>query len=74
MSTKVYRNTTKETVNVLGIGEIPAGEQVSITTEYQPHVIPENYPGVIEVSEEVTEPAEVSEVEVPAKDAKKEEV
>lgn len=53
MSTKVYRNTNNEPVMVQGIGEIPPGEQVSITTEYQPPVILENYPGVFEVSTEV---------------------
>lgn len=52
MSTKVYRNTSNEDLNVIGIGVIPAGEQVSVTTEYQPHVVLVNYPGLVEVSDE----------------------
>lgn len=54
MSTKIYRNTTSKTVNVLGVGEIEGGSQVSLTTEYQPAIILENYPGIIEVSDEVS--------------------
>lgn len=52
MATKLYRNTTKETVELPGIGEIPAGGQVSVTTEHQPAIILENHEGVIEVSDE----------------------
>lgn len=52
MATKVYRNTGDTTLDVLGVGEIAPGEQVSVTSEYQPHVVLENYPGLQEVSDE----------------------
>lgn len=51
-TTKIYRNNSEKTLNVLGVGEIPAGEQVSVTTAHHPHVILENYPGLAEVSNE----------------------
>lgn len=57
--TKVYKNTTKETINVLGVGEIKGGDQVSITTEYQPPVNLANYPGLVDVSAEEERQAEV---------------
>lgn len=50
--TKTFRNTTKETINVLGVGEIPAGEQISLTGEFLPHVVVANYPGLIETTDE----------------------
>lgn len=49
-TTKLYRNTTKEDINVLGIGVIPAGEQVSVSSEYQAPINVANYPGLIDVS------------------------
>lgn len=52
MSVKVYHNTTEEDMNVLGIGVIAAGEKASVSSEYQPHVVLENYPGLNEVSQE----------------------
>lgn len=52
MSVKLYYNTTAEDMNVIGIGLIPAGEKVSVASEFQPHVVLENYPGLTEVSEE----------------------
>lgn len=55
ITTRVYKNTSKEDLIVNG-NEIPAGEQVSITTEYHQPVIVENYPGLKEITDEVAEP------------------
>lgn len=52
MSVKIYHNTTEEDMNVIGVGVIPAGEKVSVTSEYQPHIVLENYPGLKETSDE----------------------
>lgn len=50
---KIYKNTNKkDTLNVLGIGEIPPGEQISIVTDYHTPIIMENYPGLVDVIEE----------------------
>jgi hypothetical protein len=49
--TKIYQNTTAADMNVLGVGLIPAGESVSITTDYPPQVILENYPGLVDLTE-----------------------
>lgn len=49
MTTKIYRNDSKKAMNVLGVGEIPAGEQVSLTSEYPPAVVLANYPGLVDV-------------------------
>jgi hypothetical protein len=65
-TTKIYRNDSKETLDVLGIGEIPAGEQVSVTGEYQPQVILVNYPGLVDVLAEEAE----APVEEPVKEKK----
>lgn len=46
---KIYKNTTKEDINVVGVGLIPAGEQVSLAGEQHWPVVLENYPGVIDV-------------------------
>jgi len=50
--TKTFHNTTKKTINVLGIGEIPAGEQISVTGEYLPPVVLANYPGLVETTDD----------------------
>ena len=58
MTTKLYRNDSTETLNVLGVGEIPVGEQVSITAEFQPPVLLGNYPGLVDVlAEEAATPS-----------------
>lgn len=49
VSTKIYRNTSKKTLNVLDLGELKAGEQVSVTTEYHQPIVLANYPGLVEV-------------------------
>lgn len=61
-TTKIYRNNGKETVNVIGVGEIEAGNQVSITSEYHQPVVLSNYPDIEEVSAEV----QTAEPETPA--------
>lgn len=61
-TTKIYRNDSDKTVNVIGVGEIEPGNQVSITSEYHQPVVLSNYPGVVEVSDEV----QTAEPEAPA--------
>jgi hypothetical protein len=51
MTTKIYKNTGDETIMVTGLGEILAGQQISVTSEYQPQVVLANYP-TLEVIEE----------------------
>lgn len=48
-TTRVYKNTTKEPMNVPGVGIIDAGQQVSLTTEHQPVVFLENHPGLVDI-------------------------
>lgn len=48
-TTKIFKNTSKKTLNVLGVGEIAPGDQVSITAEYHQPVVLENYPGLVDV-------------------------
>ena len=48
-TTKIYKNTSKKTVNIVGVGEIEPGEQISITTEFHTPINLENYPGVVDV-------------------------
>lgn len=52
MSTKLYRNTSKQPLNVIGVGVIEPGEHISVTTEYQPTVILANYPGLVDATDE----------------------
>lgn len=52
MSIKKFRNTSKVDLNVIGIGVVPAGEEVSVSSDYQPHVVMENYPGLVDVTDE----------------------
>ena len=49
ISTKVYKNTSKVPIDVLGLGVIEAGEQVSVTGEHHQPIIVENYPGLVDV-------------------------
>lgn len=51
MSTRAYRNTSDKSLNVLGVGEIPAGGQVSVSGAYLPTVILENYPGLEDITD-----------------------
>lgn len=51
-TTKIYQNNSDEAVNVIGVGEIPAGEHISVTSDYHQPVVLANYPGVVEVVEE----------------------
>lgn len=50
-TTRILRNTSKDDYNVVGVGEIPAGEQVSISTVYQPAIVLENYPGLVDITD-----------------------
>lgn len=50
ITTKIYKNTGKEDVNVIGIGIIPANNQVSITSEFHQPVVLANYPTVVELT------------------------
>lgn len=52
VTTKIYKNTTKKTVSVFGLGEIKAGEQISVVSEYHQPIVLSNYPGVVELVEE----------------------
>lgn len=47
--TRIYRNTSKETYNIPGVGIIEAGGQLSITSEYPAPVNLQNYPGLVDV-------------------------
>lgn len=49
-TTKLYKNTGKQTLNVIGVGEIEPGQQLSVNSEYQPPVNVANYPGLVDVS------------------------
>ena len=51
ITTKIYKNTGMDTINVIGVGEILSNNQVSITSEYQPQVVLANYP-TLEIIEE----------------------
>ena len=59
MPTKIYRNDSTVDLNVVGIGEIPAGEQVSVSGEFLPAIILSNYPGLVDVLAEEEAAAEV---------------
>lgn len=50
--TVLYENQGKHQLNVPGIGEIKPGERASITSEYLPPVILENYPGLVDITDE----------------------
>lgn len=50
--TKTFHNTTSKTINVIGIGEVLAGEQISVTGEYLPPVNLANYPGLTETTDD----------------------
>lgn len=50
ITTKVYKNNGNEPVNIIGVGELQSGEQVSITTEYHQPVVMANYPDVVELT------------------------
>lgn len=49
-TTKQYFNTTDKTINVIGVGEVLPHDRVSIHTQYQPPVVLENYPGLIDLT------------------------
>jgi hypothetical protein len=60
-TTKIYENTTNESVDMIGVGVIPAHDRISVTSEFPAPVNLENYPGVIDViAEEEAEAAKVS--------------
>lgn len=52
MQTKIYYNTTVASVLVPALGDTPIApnSQISITTQYPPQIVLENYPGVVEVT------------------------
>lgn len=56
---KVYRNDSKVVLDVVGIGEIEPGSQVSISGDHMPAVILANYEGLVDVlaEEEAQAPA-----------------
>jgi hypothetical protein len=49
MPTWVYRNDNKKAYFVDDIGEISAGQRVSVQGEYKPRVNLLNYPGLVDV-------------------------
>lgn len=51
ITVKVYKNTNKKAVDVVGIGEMRGGEQVSIVAEQHFPVNLANYPGVIDITD-----------------------
>lgn len=51
-TTKIYKNTGKQTLDVLGLGELKPGDQVSVTTDYHTPIRVDQYPGLVEVVEE----------------------
>lgn len=51
MATKLYRNDGKEKIDILGVGELKPGEQISMTGQYLPVVILENYPGLVDLTD-----------------------
>lgn len=59
-TTKIYQNNTNQAVNVIGLGEIPAGEHLSITSDYHQPVVLSNYPGVVELVEEEQKAADAA--------------
>jgi hypothetical protein len=50
-TTKIYKNTSKKTLNVPGVGELEPGAQVSVTSEYHQPVVLENFPGLVDLVE-----------------------
>jgi hypothetical protein len=50
ITTKQYFNTTDKVINVIGVGEIPPHDRVSIHAQYQPPVVLENYPGLVDLT------------------------
>jgi hypothetical protein len=64
VTTKIYQNNGKEAVNVIGLGEIPAGEHLSVTSEYHQPVVLANYPTVVELVDE-EQKAEAEKLEAP---------
>ena len=54
VTTKIFSNTTTEDVNILGVGVIPAGEQISVTSDGHAPVNLLNFPGVVELVEQET--------------------
>lgn len=65
MAKAFYRNDSDKVIDVIGIGEIPPGEHVSLTGDHLPPVIVENYPGLVDVLAEEAAAAE-AEVEAPS--------
>lgn len=58
ITVKIYKNTNKKAVDVVGVGEIAANSQVSIAAEQHFPVVLANYPGVIDISDGEPEVAE----------------
>lgn len=52
MSIRKIRNTSKVDLNVIGVGIVAAGTEVTVSSEYQPHIVFENYPGLVDVTDE----------------------
>jgi hypothetical protein len=48
-TTKIYKNTGKKKLDILGLGELKPGEQVSVTTDYHTPIRLESYPGLVEL-------------------------
>lgn len=51
MPTRLYKNTSDKDIDVVGIGEIPAGEQVSVTSDNLQPVMLVNYPMVVDITD-----------------------
>lgn len=52
VTTKIYQNNGKATVNVIGLGEIEPGAHISVTSEYHQPIVLANYPDVVELVDE----------------------
>ena len=52
MATVIYKNTSKSDMIIPGVGELKAGEQVSLSGEHLPVVLLENHPGLIDLEKE----------------------
>lgn len=53
MPVKIYKNTSKKPIRLPQLDlELKSGEQVSVSGDFMPPVILENYPGLIDVEAE----------------------
>lgn len=50
--TRIYRNDSDQSYVIPGLGELHAGQRLSVTSEFPPAVNLVNFPGVVDVLEE----------------------